>query len=185
MSLNPLEPSAPSSTDWKPVGVFGVGAAGAFAAYVAACFWFGDESWVPILDSANLAIHEAGHPIFGLLSERLAVYGGTLAQILFPAAFIFEFARRREALAAGFCGIWLGENLLNVARYMADARDQLLPLVGGPDVLHDWNVILGRWHLLQRDVALANGLRVIACLGIAAALAFVVVRWRQGADDGE
>ncbi len=136
--------------------------------------WFGDEAWVPILDSANLAIHEAGHPIFGLLSERLAVYGGTLAQILFPAAFIFEFARRRETLAAGFCGIWLGENLLNVARYMADARDQLLPLVGGPDVLHDWNVILGRWHLLHRDVALANGLRLVAWLGIVAALAWLI-----------
>jgi hypothetical protein len=57
---------------------------------------------------------------------------------------------------------------------MADARDQLLPLVGGPDVLHDWNVILGRWHLLQRDIALANGLRVVAWLGIVAALAFLI-----------
>ena len=24
--------------------------------------------WIPILDSANLAFHEAGHPLFGLLS---------------------------------------------------------------------------------------------------------------------
>jgi len=35
-----------------------------------------------------------------------------------------EFARRRETLSFGLCGIWLGENLLNVARYMADARAQ-------------------------------------------------------------
>jgi hypothetical protein len=129
---------------------------------------------VPILDSANLAIHEGGHPIFGLLSERLGVYGGTLAQILFPAACVFEFARRRDTLASGLCAIWLCESLLNVARYMADARAQLLPLVGGPDVLHDWNVILSRWHLLQRDIALANGLRALAWLGIVAVLVFLV-----------
>ena len=44
-------------------------------------FW----GWVPILDSANLAFHEAGHPIFGLFSSRLMVYGGTLMQLLLPA----------------------------------------------------------------------------------------------------
>jgi hypothetical protein len=41
--------------------------------------------WIPILDSANLAFHEAGHPLFGLLSARLSVYGGTLMQLLIPA----------------------------------------------------------------------------------------------------
>jgi len=58
---------------------------------------------------------------------------------------------------------------------------QLLPLVGGEHVLHDWNVILLRWNLLHRDVALANGLRVLAWLGIAAALMFLVRKWRAAA----
>jgi hypothetical protein len=144
---------------------------------------FGD-GWVPLLDSANLALHEAGHPLFGLLSERLAVYGGTLMQLAFPAACLFEFRRRRETLSFAMCWIWLGENLLNIARYMADARAQLLPLVGGEDVLHDWNVILLRWNLLQRDHALANGLRVIAWLAIAAALAWLFLRWRRADEIG-
>ena len=134
---------------------------------------------MPLLDSANLALHEAGHPLFGILGGRLAVYGGTLAQLFFPAACMFEFWRRRETLSFAMCWIWLGENLLNVARYMADARAQLLPLVGGEHVLHDWNVILQRWNLLQRDVALANGLRVVAWLLIASALAHLFVRWRR------
>ena len=125
-------------------------------------------------------MHEGGHPLFGILSERLAVYGGTLAQLFFPAACMIEFARRRETLSFALCGIWLAESALNVARYMADARAQLLPLVGGEHVLHDWNVILLRWNLLHRDVVLANGLRVLAWLGIAAALTFLVRKWRAG-----
>jgi len=137
------------------------------------------DGWVPLLDSANLALHEAGHPLFGLLSERLAVYGGTLMQLAFPVACMVEFRRRRETLSFVMCWIWLGENLLNIARYMADARAQLLPLVGGEHVLHDWNVILLRWNLLHRDQALANGLRLLAWLLIASALAQLFVRWRR------
>ena len=60
--------------------------------------------------------------------------------------------------------IWFAENLLNVARYMADARAHELPLVGGadPEIAHDWTNILQNWGLLSRDVALANFVRVLA-----------------------
>ena len=37
-----------------------------------------EPGFVVPLDFANLLFHEAGHPIYGILSERLAVYGGTL-----------------------------------------------------------------------------------------------------------
>ena len=63
--------------------------------------------WVPILDSANLAFHEGGHPIFGLLSSRLAVYGGTLMQLLVPAACAFEMQRQGKPAARAFCGAML------------------------------------------------------------------------------
>lgn len=120
--------------------------------------------WVPILDSANLAFHEAGHPLFGLFSHRLAVYGGTLMQLLIPALCCWEFRRRgqRYAFYAGL--IWLAENLLNVARYIADARAHELPLVGGldPEDFHDWSEILGRWGLVQHDLKLALLVRLAA-----------------------
>jgi hypothetical protein len=63
---------------------------------------------------------------------------------------------------------------------MADARAMQLPLAGfGENVLHDWNIILSRWGLLHQDVLLANGLRVVAWLGIAASLGFLAYhRWR-------
>lgn len=120
--------------------------------------------WVPILDSANLAFHEAGHPLFGLLSNRLAVYGGTLMQLLIPAACVFEMHRQRNRVAKYFCVIWFAENLLNIARYMADARAHQLPLVGGldPELYHDWTHILSNWGVLSWDTSLAHVVRLSA-----------------------
>jgi hypothetical protein len=163
---------------WKPVTTLGLAIAGALVGYIAWFSWRGD-GWVPLMDSANFGVHEAGHPLVGIFSDRLAAYGGTLFQLLFPAACVFEFWRRREALSCALCGIWLGQSLLNVARYVADARAMALPLAGFSEhALHDWNVILSRWGLLRQDLVIANGLRVAAWLGIAAALGFAVHRWR-------
>ena len=129
--------------------------------------------WVPILDSANLAFHEAGHPLFGLISSRLMVYGGTLMQLLLPLAAAWQLHRQHQVGGSHLCLIWFAENLLNVARYMADARRQELPLVGGGD--HDWTFILGSWGLLSADTTLAAWLRVLA-VGL---MAWVIWRdWR-------
>jgi len=136
---------------------------------------------VPLVDDANFAVHEAGHPLVGVFSARFAVYGGTVAQVLFPAVCMLEFWRRRWTMSYALCGIWFGQNLLNVARYMADARAMQLPLAGfGEHTLHDWNLILSRWGLLKQDVVLANGLRAVAWLGIALSLGFLAHRWWRG-----
>lgn len=140
------------------------------------------SGWVPILDSANLAFHEAGHPIFGLFWSRLGVYGGTLMQLLIPGACAFEMRRQEKYFGYHFCLIWFAQSLLNVARYMADARAHQLPLVGGldPADAHDWTIILGNWGLLSWDVALANVLRV-AAVGL---MAWTLWRaWPQSDED--
>jgi hypothetical protein len=61
--------------------------------------------------------------------------------------------------------VWLAENILNVARYVADAREQALPLLGGE---HDWAEILWRWDLLGADQVIANLLRGLAVFGLVA-----------------
>src|SRR5947209_9685759 len=94
------------------------------------------DGWVAILDHANLVFHDDGHTIVGLISQRLMVYGGTIGQLAFPVLTSLHFWRRRETFACALCLTWLFENFLNIARYMADARAQLLPLVGGGE--HDW-----------------------------------------------
>lgn len=133
-------------------------AVAAFAAVLLLCHWLWD--WVPILDSANLVFHEAGHPIVGIFSRTLEPYGGTLMQLALPAAVIWELQRKEQQVGVCFAIVWLGENLFNVARYMADAREQILPLVGGGD--HDWARILGNWGILRWDTTLAFWLRVLA-----------------------
>lgn len=138
--------------------------------------------WVPVLDSANLAFHEAGHPLFGLLSDRLMVYGGTLMQLLIPGACAFEAWREGKRTGFYFCVIWFAENLLNIARYMADAIAHELPLVGGrdPEEFHDWTRILENWGALGWCTTLALVVRIMAVLLMAWAL---YAAWRDGQGD--
>ncbi len=151
---------------------------GAVAGFAIACLAFHlAMGWVPLLDSANLALHEAGHPLVGILSQRLGVYGGTIFQLAFPLAAAWDFRRRGHAPGVAACGVWLGENLLNVARYMADARAGELPLVGGGE--HDWLEILTRWGLIAHDTRIAGLTRVVAVAVIAASLAWLYRRWRE------
>ncbi len=145
--------------------------------------WWGatGEHWVPLLDSANLAFHEAGHPFFFALSEPLGVYGGTLFQLFFPVATTAHFVRRGETVSTAFCALWLAQNLLNISRYMADARAMELPLVGGlnPEEHHDWRLILTRWGLLESDTRLAGLLEVVAVLAVFGLLGGLFWRWHR------
>lgn len=141
-------------------------------AYLAAACLLGwlantGAQWVPLLDSANLAFHEAGHLIYGLLAARLAVYGGTLGQLTFPVVAIWVFQRQASTASLSYACLWLGENLFNIARYMADARTQSLPLVGGGD--HDWAEIFGRWGVLGSDTLIAGVVRALGWFVIVAA----------------
>lgn len=134
-----------------------------------------DDGFIPLLDHANLVFHEAGHPLFSLLGEVAGLYGGTLGQLVFPLVFVGRFWWRRESLGFALSLAWLCENGFNIARYMADARAQLLPLVGGGE--HDWFHILSRWGLLERDLALAGTLRLLCWLGLLAVTAWLLARY--------
>ncbi len=155
---------------------------------VTICLWVGIVlgshilwGWVPILDSANLVFHEAGHVIFGLFSPSLSIYGGTLMQLLIPGLCAFVLYGQGKYGGSYFCLVWFAENLLNVARYMADARAQQLPLIGGMDPrdAHDWTHILNNWGLLSHDIFLANVTRSFALLIMAWAIWLALRRSRM------
>jgi hypothetical protein len=76
---------------WRPVSIGGLVFAIVFTGFIAYRAFFAD-GWVPLVDNASFAVHEAGHPLFGIFSGGFFVYGGTLAQLLFPAICMFEFA---------------------------------------------------------------------------------------------
>ncbi|MFZ3183525.1 MAG: hypothetical protein WA173_05225 [Pseudomonas sp.] len=147
--------------------------------FAVAALWFGNsgERWFPLLDGANLLFHEFGHPFFGLFSAPLMVYGGTLAQLIFPVATAVSFYRTGATASFAICVIWGLQNCFNIARYMADARAQLLPLVGGGE--HDWTEILSRWGWLQADTRLAAWLTALGWLGIGYCCFWLIRRWRQ------
>ncbi|MCU0868994.1 MAG: hypothetical protein MUF30_05225 [Burkholderiales bacterium] len=174
-----LDAQRDNDAGWTPVSTAALAGVTLFAAW---CAWFAhtSERWVHVLDGANLAFHEAGHPIFGLLIPPLAVWGGTLGQLVFPAVATVAFARRRHTASAVCGGVWFGENLWNIARYMADARAQVLPLVGGGE--HDWTHILGGAGLLDHDTTLAAVVRFVGWIVVLAALGFGTLRWHLDRD---
>jgi len=135
------------------------------------------NGFLPILDHANLAFHEAGHLFFRLFGETASLYGGTLGQLVFPVVTAVVLWRRREPLGFALTGIWFFENFLNIAVYMGDARAQLLPLVGGGD--HDWANILGRWNALASDTSLARKLRALGWLGMTGMWGWFLWRWQK------
>lgn len=123
--------------------------------------WMGDPARGPadgtwLLHGVSLGMHETGHLVFAPLGEAATVLGGSLLQILLPLAFVGAFARRRQWYAAAVCVWWAAQNGWDVAVYVADARAEALPLVGGGE--HDWAFLLARWGRLDADLAIGRAL---------------------------
>ena len=132
------------------------------------------------LDDVDLPIHETGHLVFGWGGEVVTALGGTLFQLIVPAAFAVYFALRRDWHAATVPVWWMGQNGWNIARYVADARAQELPLVGGGE--HDWAFLLSEWDLLGRDTAIAAKIRAAAFVVMTGAAVVGWWRVRRGAE---
>lgn len=124
------------------------------------------------LDSLDLAIHETGHLVFGFDGEVLAVLGGTLFQLLVPAAFVVALWRKGDRHGATVPLWWLGQNCWNISVYVRDARTEELPLVGGGE--HDWAFLLGRAGWLEHDQGIGGAVYLVGMLLYAAA---VVAGW--------
>jgi len=161
---------------WRPLGLSAFGSVLGLFLLVAIVEARGTERWVPILDDVNLIFHESGHPVFGLLGwETLAILGGTLMQLLVPLLVSGSFWWKRQAVGFGFGLFWCFQNLHNIARYMADARAGLLPLVGGGD--HDWTELFIRWGCLGNDTAIAGTVAFLGWAGMLAATLWLGFRW--------
>jgi|GEM_PF-2819477 len=124
---------------------------------------------------ANLTFHEYGHMFFGLFrNETLTALGGSLMQLLIPAALFWEFTRRKDRYSASIVLFWIGHNLFNISNYVKDARMMELPLFTpnafsffSEDVVgHDWNFLLGRAGLLAHDVQIGSFLWFCGCLTV-------------------
>lgn len=121
-----------------------------------------DPLYGDIASGINLAIHEAGHVVFGFFGiDFLMVAGGTILQLAAPLIAAWMFYRQRDyfGIAIAFC--WLATNFFDVAAYAADARAGELQLVslGGGDPEHDWFIMLAETDLLNYDKVIGGMFR--------------------------
>jgi hypothetical protein len=116
------------------------------------------------LHLVNLPFHEAGHIFFKPFGSFMASLGGTLGQLIMPAlACATLLVKTRDPFGAGVCFWWFGENFLDIAPYINDARAGQLPLLGGnfghssPYGFHDWEYLLTETGLISLDQGIAKG----------------------------
>ncbi|MFH2204141.1 MAG: hypothetical protein ABIJ96_13560 [Elusimicrobiota bacterium] len=127
--------------------------------------------WFP-LSFLNLALHEGGHIIFGLPGNQfLTIAGGTLMELLMPAACLFHFMRQKSMAGVGFAVFWLGTAFVDVAFYAADAKLQALILITGKSgqegSAHDWVFMLRELGLKDSCVGIGQIFFFLGCLAMA------------------
>jgi hypothetical protein len=96
-------------------------------------------------------------------------------QILISLLFIFYFYSNKKQFGVQIYFVFLGENLLNISKYAADARAQSLPLLGGNKVYHDWNFLLRKMNILEYDYAIGYFFVGLAIISFVVALVIPLI----------
>ena len=141
-----------------------------------------DSTILYFAHNVNLVFHEAGHWIFGVFgNQTLAIFGGSLNQVLIPLIVAGAFWAKRDAVGFAFGLFWCFENLLDIAVYMADARALVLPLIGGlGEDAHDWRNLFFRFGLIDQDTAIAAKTRFVGWAGLIATWTWFLWRGLMG-----
>ncbi|MFP4585746.1 MAG: zinc ribbon domain-containing protein [Desulfococcaceae bacterium] len=147
------------------------------------------------LHNINLPFHEAGHVVFRPFGAWITSLGGTLGQLLMPLICMgVLLLKTRDAFGAAVTFWWFGQNFIDIAPYIADARAGVLPLLGGntgqtsPYGFHDWEFILGEIGMSRYDEALGivshwTG-SIIMLLACAWGAWLLWKQWPEGVDWG-
>jgi hypothetical protein len=156
-----------------------------FAAHSIASNYAGG-SFLHLID---LVFHEAGHVLFGFLPRFFVVLGGSATQVLVPLACLVAFWRRRDYFGAAVTAWWAGQNLVDLAPYINDARALQLVLLGGRTGAevegHDWEYLLQTLNLMLWDHALARLAHLAGLLVMAAALVWAALELKRQYHDAE
>jgi len=124
----------------------------------------------------DLVFHEAGHIIFSPFGRFMTVLGGSLLQFLIPVIALVAFVKQEEPFGAAICAWWAGQNLVDLAPYIADARALRMVLLGGRTGAevegHDWEFILNQLGISQYDRSLGYSAHAIGIVIMVGALAY-------------
>jgi hypothetical protein len=124
----------------------------------------------------DLVFHEAGHIIFAPFGRFMSVFGGSLLQFLIPVIAAIAFARQEERFSTAVCAWWAGQNLVDVAPYIADARALRLTLIGGRTGAevegHDWEFLLNQLGISHYAHPLGYTTHAVGIIVMVAALIY-------------
>lgn len=121
----------------------------------------------------TFGVHEFGHLLFAFFGEFMAVFGGSLNQLLIPVTAGALLYYHRDFFGLAGAGAWLASSLMDLARYIGDARSFDLDLVSfGEGGQHDWAWLLGRLGLLPSDTRIAAVTRGAGALTLVASIGF-------------
>jgi hypothetical protein len=143
-----------------------------------------DTIGASFLHLISLPFHEAGHIFFSPFGDLMTSLGGSLTQVLVPLICWIAFSTTSPSPfgAAVMCW-WAGENLMDVAVYINDARSLTLTLLGGSTGAevegHDWERILQLTNLSIHDHQIAWTVHAIGAVMMVGALVWAaVITWR-------
>jgi hypothetical protein len=171
-ALTYVDPHPDPSAFWGRVALFA--AFVAWGCYFIALDYHSNEIGQSFMHRVNLVFHEAGHVIFRPFGNFMQVLGGSLAQLLIPAAAVVALVWKTRDPFGGSIGLWwLGQSLKDLVPYINDARDLQLQLLTGPSQrvpeTHDWANILIDLNLIMHEKGIARGADLIGdCVMIAA-----------------
>ena len=126
------------------------------------------------LDLVDLPIHEFGHLLFRPFGEFMMIAGGSIFQVIMPAVFVGYFVWHFKYYSAAIVLFWVGQSIINVYVYAADAQVMQLVLTSGmtgsEGGFHDWNYMLSRTGMLSSTKTVAGIIRAIGSLTIITAV---------------
>lgn len=139
------------------------------------------------LHLVNTPFHEAGHILFRPFGALITSLGGSLGQLLMPLVCCLTLLlKTRDPFGAGVALWWLGQNFIDIAPYINDARSGELMLLGGntgqgsPYGFHDWEFILTELGIENWDHGIAWAAHLTGAAVMVTALVWCgLVLWRQ------
>lgn len=130
-----------------------------------------------IISSCTWLIHEMGHVLFSPFGNFLYALGGTLTQVGVPLFVSVYLYKKRALMFAAYSLFFLGNSIVDVAKYASDAEARALPLTGLTlgnlsKESHDWYAIFSMLHVLPYTSTIGFCMYVVGWILMVCAVVF-------------
>lgn len=124
----------------------------------------------------NFGVHEISHIIISFLPAIIVSAAGSIGEMGFTVLVLAVALKAKAWFASVIAAIWVMFAMNSAGQYMADARTQLIPLIGpGDTVKHDWNFVFGELGWLQYDTLIGGIVRITG--DVIGAIALLIGLW--------